>query len=231
MVGDDGLAPIEEDRAVDGVPDLQPTSQRLLRCAPMMPIRDIGELAPGSVLYHSAFGFARVSSVGPDGVSLAWDGTGENLPVRVPSAVVPRVYALCRPDGFFFRSVHNRSALQTMLQEHPMDAVALLLADLHGMQRQQDLREWLVGRGLLTPDAFAHWFEVVRALAAEDGRFAVDNGGLALRIDHPDEGPRARLDNPLLAPGRRLDLALEHRDDLDDDAYVGQVVLLSLIHI
>jgi serine/threonine protein phosphatase PrpC len=191
----------------------------------MMPIRDIGELAPGSVLYHSAFGFARVSSVGPDGVSLAWDGTGENLPVRVPAAVVPRVYALCRPDGFFFRSVHDRAALQLMLQEHPMDAVALLLADLHGMQRQQDLREWLVGRGLFSADAFAHWFEVVRALAAEDGRFTVDNGGLALRIDHPEQGPRARLDNPLLAPGRRLDLALEHRDDLDDDAYVGQVVL------
>jgi len=191
----------------------------------MTPIRDIAELTTGSVLYHSAFGFARVASVDDTGVVLAWQEAADHLPGRVPLEVLPRVYALCAPDGFFDRNVHEHRKLQAMLEEHPMDALRLLLADLPGVQSPQDLREWLVGTGLLTADGFIHWFEVVRSLAVEDGRFAVSADGLLLRGGAAVDGPRARFDNPLLAPGRRLDLALVHRDDLDDESWIGQVAL------
>ena len=46
----------------------------------MRPIRDISEVHPDGVLYHSAFGFARVAAVGEAGVHLAWERPGENLP-------------------------------------------------------------------------------------------------------------------------------------------------------
>lgn len=191
----------------------------------MTPIRDIADLRPGSVLYHSAFGFARVVTVDPDWVMLQWDGGGDNLPTRVPHDVVLRVYAACRPDGFFYRSVHDRGTLQAMMQEHPTDGLALLLADLHGPQRQQDLRDWLTGRGLLTGPAFAHWWEGLKPVLAEDLRFQVENDGVMLRTATAGESPAARLENPLLAPGRRLDLALEYRTELHEDFFLQQVLL------
>lgn len=191
----------------------------------MTPIRDILELRAGAVVYHSAFGFAVVTSVEPDQVSLQWDGGGENLPTRVPHDVLLRVYALCRPDGFFHRSVHDRAALQALLTERPADGLQLVLADLHGPQRAQDLAEWLVGRGLMTPDGFAHWFASLRPQLAEDGRFQVDGDDLGLRTAQPGEGPKERLSNPLLPPGRRLDLALEHRAELEPDFFVTQALL------
>lgn len=191
----------------------------------MTPIREIADLRSGSVLYHSAFGFARVATVEPDWVTLAWEGQGDNLPQRVPHDVLLRVYALCAPEGFLWRSVHDRPALQAMLAEHATDALALLLADLHGPQRQQDLRDWAVGRGLMTGAAFDHWWETVKPVLAEDVRFQWDNDGLLLRTASTDDSPRTRLENPLLAPGRRLDLALEHRASLDEGFYLQQVLL------
>ncbi|MEQ1502084.1 MAG: PP2C family serine/threonine-protein phosphatase [Myxococcota bacterium] len=191
----------------------------------MTPIRDMADLRAGSVLYHSAFGFARVTSVDPEWVVLQWDGGGDNLPPRVPQDVVLRVYALCRPDGFFHRSVHGRAPLQAMLQEHPTDGLALLLADLHGPQRQQDLRDWLVGRGMMTGPAFAHWWEGLRPVLSEDGRFQVENDGVLLRAANASDSPRTRLENPLLAPGRRLDLAIEHRSEVDEAFFLNQVLL------
>ncbi|MEQ1566050.1 MAG: protein phosphatase 2C domain-containing protein [Myxococcota bacterium] len=191
----------------------------------MTPIRDIADLRPGSVLYHSAFGFARVAAADPEWVTLAWDGSGDNLPDRVPCDVVVRVYALCRADGFFHRSVHDRAGLQALLQEHPTDGLALLLADLHGPQATQDLRDWVSGRGLMTGPAFAHWWEGLRPVLSEDVRFELDNDGVQLRNVETEDSPRTRLENPLLPPSRRLDLAIEHRASLDDEFFLDQVLL------
>lgn len=191
----------------------------------MTPIRDIADLRSGSVLYHSAFGFARVRAVEPEFVALQWDGTGDNLPQRVAHDVLPRVYALCVPDGFFHRSVHDRAGLQSLLAEHPTDGLALLLADLHGPQRPQDLRDWVAGRGLMTGPAFDHWWESLKSVLAEDLRFQLENDGLLLRTASSGDSPRTRLENPLLAPGRRLDLALEHSADLEPEFFLRQVLL------
>ncbi|HHO49843.1 MAG TPA: hypothetical protein ENK18_02980 [Deltaproteobacteria bacterium] len=191
----------------------------------MDPIRDIGEIHPGAVLYHSAFGFAQVIEIEPSWIQLDWEGKGDNLPSQVAHDVVVRVYARCAEGGFFHRASHEHDALQQLLQENPAEGLALLLADLHGPQREQDLREWIVGRGLMAPAAFQHWWKAVQPSLTEDLRFRSDPDGIALRSSDAGEGPHARLDNPMLAPGRRLDLALAHREELDDAFFLDQVLL------
>jgi len=191
----------------------------------MRPIRDIAELEPGRVLYHSAFGFARIDEVTHDSVVLTWDGQGDNLPVRASHDVLRRVYALCPADGFFHRSFNDAEGLSGMVDEHPADALALLLGDLHGPQREQDVREWVVGRGLMNHAAFGHWWKALQPALAEDARFAVDGETIELTSGVKDAGPAERLANPVLSPGRRLDLALASRDELSHDLFVEQVLL------
>ncbi len=191
----------------------------------MTPIRDIGGIHPGAVLYHSAFGFARVRDLDHDAVRLDWEGPGENLPTTVGVDIVMRVYAMCKPDGFFHRATHDRSALRELLQENPGEGLALLLGDLHGPQREQDVREWIVGRGLMTEGAFGHWWQAVQPSLVADARFERQGDQVELRDGTIDDGPRARLENPMLAPGRRLDLALAHREELEPEVFMEQVYL------
>ena len=91
----------------------------------MRPIRELNDIETGRVLYHSAFGFARVENVRPVGVSLSWDGEGDNLPDAATHDVLQRVYALCPADGFFHRSVNDRPAHEALIEEHPADGLAL----------------------------------------------------------------------------------------------------------
>ncbi len=200
----------------------------------MRPITDIASVQTGRVLYHSAFGFAKVVDVDPDGVVLAWDGSGDNLPERATHDVLNRVYALCQDNGFFDRSVRCPEALIKLVEEKPSDALALLLADLHGQQREGDIRDWLVGRKLLTAASFAHWWAALQPILAEDGRFLVtesradqEHGGRTIELASAerDLSPTERLANPVLPPGRRLDLALATRAELDRDFFVDQVLL------
>ena len=191
----------------------------------MRPIRDIQDVDTGRVLYHSAFGFALVDSITPDGARLTWDGAGDNLPEQATHDVLQRVYALCPADGVFHRSVVDREGMAATLEEHPADALALLLGDLHGPQREQDLRDWLVGRALLTNAAFDHWWRSLQPVLLEDGRFLTTHDTVDLTNGGADAAPRDRLDNPVLPPGRRLDLALQHRNELEHDFFVEQALL------
>jgi len=191
----------------------------------MNAIRTIQELSTGAVLYHSAFGFAQVRAIERDWVLLSWDARGENLPDRVPHDIVLRVYAKCAQSGFFHRSVHDPSPLRELLQEHPTEGLSLLLDDLDGPQRTQDLQEWIVGRGLMNAAAFHHWWEAIRPVLAEDLRLDFNGDAVALREAGASGGPSARLDNPQLAPGRRLDIALSHKLELSDAVFVEQVLL------
>jgi serine/threonine protein phosphatase PrpC len=191
----------------------------------MTPIRDIADLRAGSVLYHSAFGFARVSAVEPDWVVLHWSGGGDNLPARVPHDVLLRVYAGCKPDGFFDRAVNQPDALRAELAERPTAILQLLLADLHGPQREQDLRDWVVGRGFLGDAAFAHWWSSLQASIVDDPVFVTTADGVALRTAEEPDAVSVRLQNPLLPAGRRLDLALDHRAALSPDEFLHHVLL------
>lgn len=191
----------------------------------MTPIRDIADLRAGSVLYHSAFGFARVSAVEPDWVVLSWSGGGDNLPARVPHDVLSRVYAACRPDGFFDRAVNQPDALRADLAEHPLRSLQLLLQDLHGPQREQDLRDWVVGRGFLGEAAFVHWWSSVQAAIADDPVLVSGPDGVGLRGGEEPDSVSVRLQNPLLPPGRRLDLVLDHRSSLSDEEFLHHTLL------
>jgi len=185
----------------------------------MHPIRDVSEVRPDSVLYHSAFGFARVTVVSENGVRLAWERDGENLPEHVSSGNLIRVYAMCAQDGFFHRAMVDAERLQELLQVDPPGALELLLRDLAGPQRRQDLRDWVVGRGLMTERTFDRWWETLGPLIAEDDRFEVDGETVVLDERQEPAGAVDRLANPLLSPGRRLDLALIHRDELGEEAF------------
>jgi serine/threonine protein phosphatase PrpC len=191
----------------------------------MTPIRDIADLRAGSVLYHSAFGFARVSAVEPDWVVVQWSGGGDNLPARVPHDVLLRVYAACRLDGFFHRAVNDPDGLRAELAERPLHALQSLLADLHGPQREQDVRDWVVGRGFLGDAAFGHWWQSVSAGLVDDPALVAGPDGVALRGGEEPDSVSVRLQNPLLPPGRRLDLALDHRAQLTSDEFLHHVLL------
>lgn len=191
----------------------------------MRPIRDIGAISAGSVLYHSAFGFARVEAIEPNRVALSWEEQAANLPSRVTHEVLQRVYAQCPDGGFFQRALTEPDALKTLMEEDGLAALSLLLADLHGAQSVKELREWVVGRKLVTRDGFDHWWKALEPVLAEDERFVLDNDRIALKQARGTEGPRARLENPLLPPGRRLELVLQNRGEFDDAFFVQQIRL------
>lgn len=192
----------------------------------MRPIRDIGAIGPSTVLYHSAFGFARVTAVEGTRVSLTWEEQAANLPSRVTSEVLVRVYAECPADGFFARALREPEAITALLAKDGLGALQLILSDLHGPQSIAELREWIAGRRLMSAEAFGHWWKALEPVLQEDERFSLDGDRVALRSQSESEGPKARLENPLLPPGRRLDLVLQHKDELDPE-FVGQQIRLA----
>lgn len=189
----------------------------------MKPIRDIAGLPVSTVVYHPAFGFARVAEVDGHRVTLQWEGRGEHLPEKVALDVLSRVYVACDRDGFFWRALNEPARLTDWLQAKATDALALLLAELPGPQKREDVQEWIVGRRLLNERAFAHWWKAIEPVLAEDGRFDHSGDTVALR-SAPVLGIEARLGSPLLQPGRRLELARAHRKELSDDQFVAQVL-------
>lgn len=190
----------------------------------MRPIRDIADVHPDNVLYHSAFGFARVAGIGPGFVRLDWAETADNLPSRVSNGNLTRVYALCAPGGFFDRTVHDRDELLEELHVTPLDALAQLLRDLSGPQRRRDLREWMVRRELMTETTFDRWWDGLAGELAEDERFVATGRGIELNDPVAPSEPHARLERPGLSPARRLDLALAHRTEIDPEVYLHHVL-------
>jgi serine/threonine protein phosphatase PrpC len=189
----------------------------------MQPIRDIDALDPGTVVYHPAFGFARVLSRDDHRVHLSWEAPGDHLPQRVGLDVLQRVYAACAPGGFFHRAMHEPANLTEWLQSHPADALALLLVELPGPQRRDDLEDWIVGRRLFNLRAFGHWWRALEPVLAEDGRFTCTGDMWSLR-DAPSLGIDDRLQSPMLPAGRRLELALAHRAELGDERFTAEVL-------
>lgn len=190
----------------------------------MRPITDLSEVRPSNVLHHSAFGFARVRAIEADQVVLQWQEADENLPQRVGGDSLLRVYTLCAPGGFFDRAINNPDDLRELLQVDPTGAIFLLLSDIERPQRREDIKDWVTGRGLVSEDTFDRWWERLQPVIEADDRFAMDQGAIGL---HPDNGgdPRERLANPLVPPARRLELALAHRADLGDVAFLEQALI------
>jgi serine/threonine protein phosphatase PrpC len=142
----------------------------------MRPILDPNALPPGAVLYHSAFGFARVRDVHGDGVELEWDREGTHLPARVRFDNLTRVYTRCTPDGFFDRAFREPARLRDTLHTRPADALVWLLDDLDAPQRLRDVMDWLIGRKLFTAKTFVRWWGTAEALVKADHRLSWEGG-------------------------------------------------------
>lgn len=176
------------------------------------------------MVYHSAFGFARVVGVQGDEAELSWEKPDDNLPSRVPLLTIQRVYGLCAADGFFDRALRDPDSLTELIHFDPLQALHLLLVDLGAPQRTNDIREWLVGR-VMSEEAYRHWWQALAPQLGADPRFQVEGERIALIASSTDEGALMALRDPALAPRRRLDLALQHRGRLGETRFSEQVIL------
>lgn len=189
----------------------------------MRPIREFAELTVGAVLWHSAFGFARVHAIDAEGATLDWSRRGENLPGRVLGDGLLRAYAICPPGGFFQLALDRSESLRELIQVDPPEATRLLLDDLDGPQAKSDVRDWMGDLELLSEHAFERWWQRLQPMIADDGRFRVDGDLVSLR-DRDAGDVHARLQSTVLSPARRLDLAIQHRDTLGEDDFRAQVL-------
>lgn len=149
----------------------------------MRPITADTRLHAGDVVYHPAFGFALVEGAPPDGlgpVALRWERPGPNHPTQVSPAGLHDAYRRCDPRGLCARSVETPDAARALCTSEPLVALGLLLLDLGGRQRKEDVRDWLVERRLVGDGRFDDWWSAVLALARADGRFVVHRDGVRL---------------------------------------------------
>lgn len=167
----------------------------------MRPITPEAPLHVGDVLHHPAFGFAHVESVDEGGANVRWERAGPNHPVHVTAAGLADAYRRCDPRGLLARSVENLEATRALLTREPLTALALLLVDLGGKQRREDLRDWLSERRLVGDGRFDDWWSAVAELLPGDGRFVVKRNTLALAdgIGYPQVS--SAQTTPLPPPG------------------------------
>jgi len=191
----------------------------------MRPIVDIGDLEQGRVLYHSAFGFARIAELNEADAQLRWEHADANLPERVTVDALRRVYALCPADGFFHLSVVDREALQERIHFDPSGALASLLSDLPGPQTPADVRDWMVRRDLMTAAAFEHWWKALAPTLTSDPRFRADGERFTLAESADVANGEALLQDVTLTARKRLDLAIAHRDTLPVDLFHEHILL------
>jgi serine/threonine protein phosphatase PrpC len=189
----------------------------------MRPIREPGDVKTTNVLYHSVFGFARVRAIEAGDLVLEWERPGENLPARIARDALARVWALCPPGGFFDRALNAPDELRERMQVDPTGTLQLLLEDLDGPQSKDDVRDWVIGRDLMPVSTWDKWWARAEELGRQDSRFKRDEAGrVALTNDSGD--PRDKLDNPLVSPARRLDLAVAHRGELGEPLFRKHVL-------
>lgn len=186
----------------------------------MRAIRDISALAPGAILYHPAFGFARIASVEGDRARLRWEREAPNLPSVATLSRIAEVCSLCQPDGFFARSLAEASALTELGEQRPAEVVRLLLTETVGPMSFGEIRHWLVERRVVEPGHYESWWRQVQLHLHTDARFVVSQGQLALRHQEPDDDD----DGLELTAEELLAGALEERDAMPADVFLGQVV-------
>ncbi len=185
----------------------------------MIPVLSVAGLEPGSVLYHSALGFASVVRCEADDVVLRWERAGRHHPSRVSLDSLQRGYQKCVEGGFFARSVHSPAALLHLIDADPAAALCLLLAELPGALRRADVRDWILGRGLLEAGEFERWWQRARSSAKRDSRLAVESRWISLSVPRDAALPEPPAD--LFARGLELEEACDERVALFVQAFVG----------
>lgn len=184
----------------------------------MRPIDDPAHLHPGSTLYHSAFGFARVREVAGDAVHLDWERAGAHLPREVRFDNLRRVYARCEDQGFFHRAVVSPDALRDTLHGRPGDALVWLLDDLNAPQRVRDVMDWFVGRNLFTPKTFVRWWGTAEDLLRSDHRLQLD-GEWIRRVDAAEPVRLVQLEPGLVPSIADETLSAPLAAPTDDDSF------------
>ncbi|MEN9786798.1 MAG: hypothetical protein RLZZ299_2062 [Pseudomonadota bacterium] len=165
-------------------------------------------LEDGDVLHHPVFGFAQVTRKERDATRVRWETPGPHHPPAVGHELVASGYRRCAPGGFFARSVRDPDAARAHLARDPLGAVAELVHELGEPQREEDLVDWLLQRGLLTRTRSDAWLDALRPLIARDPRFSRDDGVLGLQgAFQPDAQARPVPTPGTLAPGDALPYA------------------------
>ena len=116
-------------------------------------------------------------------------------------------WRLCRPNGFFARSVRDPKRLRRLLHQDGRAALALLLEDLGEAQTPQDLGQWMKGRGLLDEAEFEHWWQ--RLDPPQDPLFLYRAGRLSLSGQGEDTSP-LEIDRPWVQRGALVGVPWVH---------------------
>ena len=175
-------------------------------------------LTRGDVVHHPVYGFATVESLDAAGARLRWELAGPHHPNPI---VLGDSYRRCTPGGFFVRSVVAPEAARRALAVDAVGSLAELISELGEPQRDEDLREWLLQRNLLTRARSGAWLEALRPVLATDPRFVLAEGTLGLADGmlvtgtegYAVPGPVRVLPDEALAYGSRLALALARLHD------------------
>jgi serine/threonine protein phosphatase PrpC len=189
----------------------------------MRPIHKNAGIKVGSVLYHSAFGFAAIEQINGQTATLRWEKTTAWLPTQINFEQLERVYSLCLSNGFFHRAMSDPASLRTTLHVEPLHAVTLLLQDLDSAQTKEDLRDWLVETKLISSKFFEEWWADMLLVAKSCTWLRWDQETLSLSTAK-QAAPALEADFPrTLTPGARLNLALAKRDRIEPTQYLLQV--------
>ena len=137
-------------------------------------------LSRGDVLHHPVYGFATVESQDASGARLRWELPGPHHPAQVASNVLGDTYRRCTPGGFFERSVTAPDAARRALAVDAAGTLAELIVELGEPQRDEDLRDWLLQRNLLTRARAGAWLDALRPTLAADPRFVLADGTVGL---------------------------------------------------
>ncbi len=160
----------------------------------MLALRDTDPPHPGDLLHHPRVGFLVVDRVDDAVVTGELIGERGRRAHRVPRADLSLGWSLCPPGGFAERAVTDPGALAGLLERDAPAGIRLLLDEVGGRVSEEDLREWIVGRRVLSERAFAAWWAHTRQALRDADGLKVDGDAVVARGDANDtELPTARL--------------------------------------
>ena len=153
----------------------------------MRPITGQLPVSNGDVVYNPALGFAAVTGVDIEGMTLAWHQVGERLPRRVSHAAAEKGYQLCDTGGFFSLAVLDNKGLHELQTRDPAALLLLLLEELHGPQEVLSLGQWLARVGQVSSANLDRFLQ--RADVGGDSRFASQGGRISRNTDYETTEP------------------------------------------
>jgi hypothetical protein len=157
----------------------------------MFSISTHDQLRPGDVLHHPNSGFARVHRIDGPNIQVSWQARGHTEQRITRARDIQTGFRLCAPNGFMYLSVVDSSQLTDFSQDRAGYLLSLLLDDLGGPQSVMDVRQWMLGRSVLTPRAFQRWWKDLEPALSEHQSFVWDGTRLCSTQDDQIQSLRA----------------------------------------